>query len=68
MNTEERGNIKGTFAVEVGGDLNIELLLKTLNHGDLPEGRGEVDFELLTLRTLGVVLDLVRAGDVVDQA
>ena len=54
--------------MEVGGDLNLELLLKTLNHGDLPEGRGEVDFELLTLRTLRVILDLVRAGDVEDQA
>ena len=59
---------KLTLAVEIGGELNLELLLESVDHGDLLERRGEINLEGLALGTVGVVLDLVPASDVLDES
>lgn len=58
----------GGLSSEIGGEGDLELLLKSGHHGDAAPGRGEVNLDGLSLGTVQVVLDLVASSDLLDEA
>ena len=63
----QRAASKRTFAGEIGRALDAKFL-EPAEHRDASEGRREVDLDGRLVVTVGVVLNLVAAGDLLDQA